>query len=745
MTFTATLLCAAFLAAAGFCAPKVEKSGKADIPGPAPAPTASAKPTPAADLTKEVKAAKTPSASATAIEKTGAALADKPTALKNPVAAQGENTNLLDVPKKALKDVTKNVVDTVATVPKLNLPKLNPAGPLNLPPTLSPGQPPAQTPSRSDTSPTGSSAQAASGAAGQSPAGAQQSPAGVDSNLSLAKNILSGMPQTPDVKSALSLIDAYNRSGAAGDPSALNSAFATAGLRPEPAAAKKAQAAQRAAVPPGQLADPAGQAPVSIVIPDPGPQAKRPAQGVPIFMGGSEVGEEGLTDLERARMTLLRTDQLLEQNPNDVQARTDRAEALNILGDYDAAAEEATKALQLDPTSIKALNARAYANNKRGQYAFALQDADLVVKLAPGNAMGHLNRAIALEGLGRWDEALREYELAASLDPAMRALLRDAQARHSARAPAGSARAELASRPLVWAGVALLLAAGLPLGLWLRSRAGRLGPAPAREVDVGSVIGGSYRIDRLIGEGGMGKVFEGFDATIRRKVAVKMMRPELRRELGDAQILDEARLVALARHPNIVEIFAVLQEAGEIFLVFEFVAGRPLYAILQAKGRLPLAETAHILGQVAAGLDLAHAKRVIHRDLKPANVVISNEGVAKLMDFGIAHRSSAQATRESSQAGGTLPYMAPEQHQGLVCRESDLYALGVMAYELLTGSRPFDGPDLLELKQKASFPPASGRAPGLPPLIDGVLSRALAADPGARFHSGKEFIDALAG
>ena len=263
-------------------------------------------------------------------------------------------------------------------------------------------------------------------------------------------------------------------------------------------------------------------------------------------------------------------------------------------------------------------------------------------------------------------------------------------------------------------------------------------------MDVGTVIGGNYRIEKLIGEGGMGKVFEGFDTVIRRKVAIKMMRAELRQAIGDEQLLQEARMVALVRHPNIVEIFSVLQEAGEIFLVFDFVAGRPLHSLLQTKSRLSLSEAAHILGQVAAGLDCAHAKRVIHRDLKPANIVISNEGVPKLMDFGIAHRSSITSPQETlEETAGTLPYMAPEQNDGVVSPESDLYALGVMAYEMLTGRRPFEGPEQLQHKRDDVFVPVSTAAPDLPKKLDAVLARAMAAKPENRFHSGAEFIAAL--
>jgi tetratricopeptide (TPR) repeat protein len=445
------------------------------------------------------------------------------------------------------------------------------------------------------------------------------------------------------------------------------------------------------------------------------------------------------------REALLESTAQLDKNPRDAQARAQRAEALVAVGDFEAAAAEADKALALDPASVQALNARAFANNKQGRYGPALQDADLVLQLAPDNALGHLNRAMALEGLGRWAEALAEYRRAAALDPAMRVFLRDAEARHGSQLPSLRAGADILARHPTWVLAALLLAAALPLGLWLRRSPSRKGPAAPAAVGAGKTVGGNYRIERLIGEGGMGKVFEGLDTVIRRKVAIKMMRAEARRELGDDQIVEEARLAALARHPNIVEIFAVLQEDGEIFLVFEFVAGRSLSAILQAKGRLALPEVVHVLRQVAAGLDCAHAKRVIHRDLKPDNVVISNEGAAKLMDFGIAHRTRTSPDGKPAKPAGTAPYMAPEQHLGEASPESDIYALGVMAYELLTGRCPCLGPDALELKKRASFPPAGGLVPGLPPEVDAVLGRALAADPKTRYHSGGEFVTALAG
>lgn len=568
--------------------------------------------------------------------------------------------------------------------------------------------------------------------------------AGLDINtaVAVAKMTLSSLPPSPEVAAALKALQELEASGAT-DLGAVSDIMASAGLGSGPGG-------------------PAGRAAASQ------PRARAAAGGKPVAAGGALAGEvpaltrgsgqerrviaEGLpivdpsdsSDLahvsammDAAREALREASALLEQDPDNVQAREDRAEALNTLGDYEAAAEEASKALALAPHSVKALNARAYANNKRGQYAFALQDADLVVKLAPGNAMGHLNRAMALEGLGRMSEAIQEYVLAAQLDPAFKSLLAEAQAR---RAGPPSREAAPVPRAALW-GAGLLLAVGLPLSAWAwrRSRAPR-----AVKVDVGRVIGGNYRIVKLIGEGGMGKVFEGFDTVIQRKVAVKVMHPALRQAIGDARLLEEARLVALARHPNIVEVFAVLQEGGEIFLVFELVAGRTLYELLCSRRRMSLPEAAHLLGQVAAGLDAAHQKRVIHRDLKPTNVVIANDGTAKLMDFGIAHRSRGAGGGETvADSIGTEPYMAPEQFLGAVSPESDLYALGVMAYELLTGQRPFDAPDGLERKRQGRFTPPSAAAPGLPPSVDVVLARALAPDPKDRFHSGAEFIAAL--
>jgi serine/threonine-protein kinase len=145
--------------------------------------------------------------------------------------------------------------------------------------------------------------------------------------------------------------------------------------------------------------------------------------------------------------------------------------------------------------------------------------------------------------------------------------------------------------------------------------------------------------------------------------------------------------------------------------------------------------------QVGSALDYAHANKVIHRDLKPANIMVTPQGAAKVMDFGLAHQ--AALTVASVTRAGTPPYMAPEQESGVVSRESDLYSLGVVFYETVTGRLPFPGPNYLAQKREMSFAPPSKAAPGLPERLDGVLARALQADPKLRFHSAAEFAQAL--
>ncbi len=389
-------------------------------------------------------------------------------------------------------------------------------------------------------------------------------------------------------------------------------------------------------------------------------------------------------------------------------------------------------------------NIQALFYFRRGQFLLALQEAEAVIAKFPSDPMAHLNRALALEGLNRGPEALKEYEFAARLSPVFSTFHQEATARSKTADEVGTVGAVGSDSTPAGSGLplaqvlALAAVVVVPILGWLfwKRRSSRDGSQPF-------VLGGTYRVEKLIGEGGMGQVFEGFDVALQRKVAIKKMLAGPGRP-GDAdRLLEEARVVAGLRNPNIVEIFAVLREDGQIYQVFEFVAGRPLDKLLTGKGRLEPAEAVHLLGEIAAGLDFAHSKGIIHGDLKPANIMVTNEGRAKVMDFGLARKVS-QTDQGVGENWGTPLYMAPEQGDAPPSRESDLYAFAVLAFELLAGSVPFPGPDIQEQKKSMTFAPLSRKVPGFPQTLDGIFQRALAPDPGWRYPSAGEFVSAAA-
>lgn len=264
---------------------------------------------------------------------------------------------------------------------------------------------------------------------------------------------------------------------------------------------------------------------------------------------------------------------------------------------------------------------------------------------------------------------------------------------------------------------------------------------------------GRYLVEGLLGRGSMGTVYLAHDPVVDRRIALKVLRPTLGGEISEAarqRFLREARAAGRLSHPNIVTVFDVGEdpETGRSFIAMDYVEGQTLQAVTAAGRRLTSAEATTLVAVLAGALDHAHRKGVVHRDVKPANVILAADGRAKLTDFGVARLDTSELTLEGALLG-TPVYMSPEQISGRpVDGRSDLYSLGVILYELLTGSRPFVAQSLPELSlavtQQPTPDPLTLR-PGLPAPLAAVVLRCLAKRPDDRFQSGAELVEALAG
>lgn len=260
---------------------------------------------------------------------------------------------------------------------------------------------------------------------------------------------------------------------------------------------------------------------------------------------------------------------------------------------------------------------------------------------------------------------------------------------------------------------------------------------------------GQYEIGELLGEGGLGQVHAAFDTVLQREVAVKSLRPEL---LNDANFVERFRVEAtsLARlnHPNITTIYSLIPDDRNLYMVMELVRGHTLDDILQKrKAPIEVRESLAIIAQAADGLSYAHSMGVIHRDVKPANLMIAENGVLKIMDFGIARVRGSQRLTRTGSIVGTLAYMAPEQLRGEEGDEaSDLYSLAIVLYEMLSGAPPFSAVseyDLMQAQINQKPDRLIPRVPGLQSAVEAALLRALAKKPAQRFASARAFSDAL--
>ncbi len=263
---------------------------------------------------------------------------------------------------------------------------------------------------------------------------------------------------------------------------------------------------------------------------------------------------------------------------------------------------------------------------------------------------------------------------------------------------------------------------------------------------------GRYDLIRVLGKGAMGLVYEGRDPNLDRRVAIKTIKVENLSEEAAAEyevrFRTEARSAARLQHPHIVSVYDSDRDGDIAFLVMEFIAGDDLKHHLDKGDLYSLEQTLGIMGDLLSALNYAHSQSIVHRDIKPANLLIETNGRVKLTDFGVARiQDSGEATRTQGSMVGTLKYMSPEQVQGRpIDARADLFAAGIVLYQLLTGKRPFDGDtDFATIQQIVGHTPAPPSAfnAKLPAAIDAVVARALAKSRDQRYASAQEFLTAL--
>jgi tRNA A-37 threonylcarbamoyl transferase component Bud32/Flp pilus assembly protein TadD len=449
----------------------------------------------------------------------------------------------------------------------------------------------------------------------------------------------------------------------------------------------------------------------------------------------------GMRDFPGAQSLL---DRRLAENPSDEPALRLRAFAFRQMKRYEPSAADAKAALTLAPWDARAHRLLIDDQVSMSQSAEALEEADRALRETPNDPQLLVARAGVWESLGNREKELADLKQAASLDVQFDQLYNQAVA-------AGAAPAARHPRSgLVWLGAVGTALLFFSFALF-RKRGDSSVRLAMRGEDHEVLARGArpeaapagFRIVKTLGQGGMGVVYEAVDLGLQRTVALKKLRAEIADSPRErARFLKEARTVAGLKHPNIVEIHAIHEDAEGLFLVFEKINGESLHERL-GQGALKPAEAVGYLRQIAQALDYAHSSGVVHQDLKPANVMVAG-GAAKVMDFGIARRvQETMSTLSKVEVAGTPAYMAPEQERGgAVGPAADVFALGACAYELLTGRTPFPNGGMM-MKAEKMYRPASEVAPSLPKAADAAIARALEPEPGARWPSAASFVEAL--
>jgi tetratricopeptide (TPR) repeat protein len=459
------------------------------------------------------------------------------------------------------------------------------------------------------------------------------------------------------------------------------------------------------------------------------------------------------------------TNRVLDKQPDNVNALYARAVAENLMGNYPHAVEDATQVLHFDPQHANALDARAQALNNLKRFNEAAMDADASLAINPKNPYAYVNRAKAKEQLGDIAGMIADYKSAARLSPQFSDELRAIARKYNlpletAGATSGrvtglrtaEARSKTNSRFSVILvsslSGGLLIAFGLMQIMRPRQPGGNALPnaSPETKAALAGIGLQGYEQIRVLGQGGMGVVFEAHDKALDRTVAIKKMRDEIHlNESERKHFLQEARLVAKLAHPNIVSIHNIIEENDELYMIFEHVKGKTLDELLAKRGKLKPKECAFVMRGICHALAYAHSKGVIHRDLKPANIMITDEGMIKVMDFGIARQAAdaKSAKTHTRTVAGTPQYMAPEQDQGEVRKESDIFALTACFYEILTGRRPFPNPTTTASKLNKQYERPSRVTTGLPAELDTFIDAGLEPDPGKRIKSAQDFLARL--
>ncbi|WP_428066358.1 protein kinase domain-containing protein [Candidatus Proelusimicrobium volucris] len=427
--------------------------------------------------------------------------------------------------------------------------------------------------------------------------------------------------------------------------------------------------------------------------------------------------ENALNEIERKLETgdyttvLNACQSLLDNNYDDPRIYTLMARAYEESKDFDNAYYFASQAIAKSPSNVEAYTTRAHSYLERKDIMRATEDIDTALKLNPRSS-----RAKSVQDLI-----------------------------NEAQKPAKKKRASLSDYRLPPWFFVYFVCVVLVIAFYVVLRYYNVfgGPVDVKGRKLKEVnIKEQYHFIRPIGEGGMGKVYEAYDNALKRKVAVKRIKPELlRNDYVREQFLSEARMVAMLHHPCIVEIYTVIETVNSLYLVFEYVDGQTLETRLDIDSYIDFDEVKNIFESVCQGLSYAHSQNIVHCDLKPGNIMIADSGVAKVMDFGVAQKITDDNEDKSHPVAGTPAYMSPEQQKGITSKQSDIYSLAVCLYEALVGQVPWSVKGF-DVTTKKIVPP-SQIAPYVPKEIDELIFRSLNEDPSKRIQTVEQFWNIL--